>query len=193
MRNFAFLATLLAVSVEILATRAAALESTDSHKAFEAANHELIECFGSWEAKLAASTEPIDYVADAVFQACDSELKKSDKATKEAFDLLTWSDILQTHDVRKKAIRTRLVVWRERSKSSAGQVATGSVSERQLAEPKTREGKLANCAAQQANWDEWAQERGHVNIGQIEEHANNNLMPIDVDAPAKSAPTPNPR
>lgn len=141
--------------------------SANAQSALDTASFNQTECFGRWEQKLASSTDPIELVAEAVFNACMSEVKAFEQAAKSEMTSLSWSDVIATRASAKKAIMRRLVVWRVAVKS---QIA--KTEETKAEEPKTREGKVARCDANDAQWREWAAERGHARFDMIQEHEN---------------------
>lgn len=134
---------------------------------FRAASDERLKCLGDWEVRLTSSSDPIDYVADAVLKMCAEEVTKADKAAKAAMPALSWADITATHETLRKGIIARLVVRRA---ARSADVTTAAIANEPPAEPKTREGKLARCDADDAEWREWTSERGFVRADQIDEH-----------------------
>lgn len=71
-----------------------------------------LTCLGEWESRLASSTDPIEIVAEAVMQQCQKEIIAADEAAKASMSHLGPDDFKELRVILKKAVMTRLVIWR---------------------------------------------------------------------------------
>jgi hypothetical protein len=114
-----------------------------------------LKCLGTWMRSMAASDDPVEYVADAVIAQCGKEIAEFRTRTRAALTSLSSQDIANTLEGQRKTVISGLVVLRLERK----QQNTSALPQPQ--EPKTREGKLADCDMRDAEWRKWVAERGH--------------------------------
>ena len=167
---------MLGLSLAVLLSLSSISASRADGKFIKAQQQTMLDCFSKWETALVSSSDPVEYVADAVLQQCNAQVtalvvageEDTAQTLKQPTFKFTNTDRARIIESARKSIVTRMVVRRVAAKQIRPSAESESVHQR--IEPKTREGKLARCASEQGEWDEYVQEHGNIRLDAIDEH-----------------------
>jgi len=180
MRPF-FKLSLAVIAVACSCYASAMAADKSKRAAYDAANEARVACYHDWGEILSASSDPVDYTADAILAACATETKQVATTAKTAHPNASPSAVWE---MMKRSARTTVIL--SRAIAARKTQATCKTDDQPEPEPKTRDGKLARCERDEASWREWAAERGHVRIDMIEEHE---ALMTECRAAAEKLPT----